>query len=75
VRLYADALMTSLVTFAVGGTFLSSQYNEMVWHFFGLTTALSFLADEQPSQAAAPVAAAVAIRPQPFAAALRGTPR
>jgi probable O-glycosylation ligase (exosortase A-associated) len=72
-RIYANAFMTSLVTFAVGGTFLSSQYNEMVWHFFGLTATLSFLADEQPSQATVPVAATVAIQPQPFAAALRGT--
>jgi len=72
-RLYADALMTSLVAGGVGGTFLSSQYNEMLWHFIGLATTLSFLAVEQPSQAAAPAAAPVAVKPQPFAAALRAT--
>jgi len=72
-RVYADALLTSLVAFAVGGTFLSSQYNEMVWHFIGLATTLSFLASEQPSQAAEPVAAPVATTAQPFAAALRAT--
>ena len=71
--LYANALMTSLVTFAVGGTFLSSQYNEMVWHFIGLSTTLSFLAAEQPS--VAPAAERVsALTPQPvFVGALRGT--
>jgi len=72
-RLYADALMTSLVAGGVGGTFLSSQYNEMLWHFIGLATTLSFLAVEQPSQSAAPAAAPVAVKPQPFAAALRAT--
>jgi probable O-glycosylation ligase (exosortase A-associated) len=54
-RLYANALMTSLVTFAVGGTFLSSQYNEMAWHFIGLGTALSFLAAEAPTSEAVAV--------------------
>jgi O-antigen ligase len=70
-RLYANALMTSLVTFAVGGTFLPYQYNEMIWHFFGLATTLTFLAEEQPVEVTAPVAAPVARPPQPFAAALR----
>jgi probable O-glycosylation ligase (exosortase A-associated) len=72
-RVYADALLTSLVAFAVGGTFLSSQYNEMVWHFIGLATTLSFLASEQPDQASAPLPEAIAVKPQRFAAALRGT--
>ena len=70
-RLYANALMTSLVTFAAGGTFLPFQYNEMIWHFFGLATTLAFLVEEQPVHVTAPVAAPVARQPQPFAAALR----
>ena len=39
-RLYANALLTSLVVFAVAGSFLSSQYNEMLWHFVGAVDAL-----------------------------------
>ena len=38
--LYANALLTSLIVFSVGGTFLSNQYNEMFWHFVGLSAAL-----------------------------------
>jgi probable O-glycosylation ligase (exosortase A-associated) len=72
-RLYANAMMTSLVTFAVGGTFLSYQYNEMIWHLFGLSTTLSFLASEAPVPAAVPVAVPAAIQPPAFVNALRGT--
>jgi probable O-glycosylation ligase (exosortase A-associated) len=39
-RIYGNALITSLAVFMTAGTFLSSQYDEMVWHFFGLSTAL-----------------------------------
>ena len=42
--LYANALMTSFTVFAVAGTFLSSQYNEMFWHFVALATALHGIA-------------------------------
>ena len=56
VRLFADALLLSLVVFAVAGSFLSVQYGEMFWHFVGLSIALVPLANE----AAAPVVA-----PQP----------
>ena len=38
--LYANALLTSLIVFSVGGTFLSSHYNEMFWHLIGLSAAL-----------------------------------
>jgi probable O-glycosylation ligase (exosortase A-associated) len=38
--IYANALLTSLIVFSVGGTFLSNQYNEMFWHFVGLSAAL-----------------------------------
>ena len=44
---YANALMTSLFAYAVAATFLSFQYNEMIWHFFGLTTALYTIAKQQ----------------------------
>lgn len=70
---YADGVLTSLAVFAVAGTFLSSQYNEMVWHFFGLSTALHILAFQpvpaaHSASAATPMASVrtgkfVAIRP------------
>jgi probable O-glycosylation ligase (exosortase A-associated) len=52
-RLFANGLLTSLLAFGVGGSFLSSHYNEMVWHFFGLSTALYVIAF-QPAVAVAP---------------------
>jgi probable O-glycosylation ligase (exosortase A-associated) len=51
IHIYANALLTSLVVFAVGGTFLPLQYNEMFWHFMALGITLTFLAQEQPSEA------------------------
>jgi probable O-glycosylation ligase (exosortase A-associated) len=63
-RIYADALMASLAAYAVGGSFLPFQYNEMYWHFTALGMALTFLAQEEPS--AVPAAATVpAASPQP----------
>jgi O-antigen ligase len=41
---YAVALQTSLIVFAVGGTFLPFQYNEMYWHLIGLGAALEAVA-------------------------------
>lgn len=70
-RIYANALMTSLASFAVGGTFLPLQYNEMFWHFMALTVALSFLAQEQtvpvPARAAVPALKSPAIARLPQA--------
>jgi probable O-glycosylation ligase (exosortase A-associated) len=40
----AIVLQTSLVAFLVGGSFVIFQYNEMLWHFLGLTIALERLA-------------------------------
>jgi putative inorganic carbon (hco3(-)) transporter len=40
----AVALQTSLAVFLVGGSFVIFQYNEMLWHFIGLTIALERLA-------------------------------
>jgi len=54
-RAYANALMSSLIVFAVAGTFLSVQYGEMFWHFVGLTMALVPLAQEETVRAVAPV--------------------
>src|SRR4030095_16334395 len=51
IHIYANALLTSLVVFAVGGTFLPLQYNEMFWHFMALGITLTFHAQEQPSEA------------------------
>ena len=41
---YAIAFETSLFAFMVGGSFVSFQYNEMLWHFFALTIALERVA-------------------------------
>jgi probable O-glycosylation ligase (exosortase A-associated) len=49
--IYANALTTSLIVFAVGGTFLSAQYTEMYWHLVGLTTALHLISRSETSTA------------------------
>jgi len=36
---YSNSIGISLVTYSVGATFLSAQYNEMLWHFFALAVA------------------------------------
>ncbi len=41
---YAVAFEASLVAFIVGGSFVSFQYNEMLWHYFALTIALERVA-------------------------------
>jgi O-antigen ligase len=41
---YAVALETGLVAFIVGGSFVSFQYCEMLWHFFALSVALERVA-------------------------------
>jgi len=70
-RIYANALMTSIIVFAVGGTFLSYQYNEMIWHFIGLGIALTFLANEAPSPVTEVEEAKTFAQPR-LAPALRG---
>jgi probable O-glycosylation ligase (exosortase A-associated) len=42
--LAAVALESSLIAFMITGAFLPSQYNEMFWHFIGLTVALKQIA-------------------------------
>jgi O-antigen ligase len=46
---YATALETSLTVFLVGCLFLPFQYNEMFWHYIGLTLALEKLVTEHNS--------------------------
>jgi probable O-glycosylation ligase (exosortase A-associated) len=41
---YAVGLESSLVAFIIGGSFVSFQYCEMLWHFFALTIALERVA-------------------------------
>jgi len=54
--LYATAMEQSLIVYAVAGTFLAFQYNEMAWHFMGLTTALHVIAlGHQPAVVESPV--------------------
>jgi probable O-glycosylation ligase (exosortase A-associated) len=45
---YALALEMGLVAFIVGGSFVVLQYNELVWHFIGLTMVLHALAVARP---------------------------
>src|SRR5689334_23670799 len=44
---YALAVETGVAAFLVGGTFVIFQYNEMLWHFFGLAIAIHRLAAER----------------------------
>ena len=41
---YAIGLESSLVAFMIGGSFVSFQYCEMLWHFFALSVALERVA-------------------------------
>ena len=43
-RTYAIALEASFAAALVGGSFVSFQYNEMMWHFVGLSIALETIA-------------------------------
>jgi probable O-glycosylation ligase (exosortase A-associated) len=47
----ARALEASLIVFLVGGSFVIFQYNEMLWHYIGLTIALAELATQLVSEA------------------------
>jgi probable O-glycosylation ligase (exosortase A-associated) len=76
IHIYANALLTSLVVFGVGGTFLPLQYNEMFWHFMALGITLTFLAQEQPSEATETVKPPAPAPLQPaFLSPMRGTMR
>jgi O-antigen ligase len=41
---FAVAIETGLVVFAVGGAFVIFQYTEILWHFLGLSAAISRIA-------------------------------
>ena len=47
---YAIGLEAALIAFAVGGAFVSYQYIEMLWHYFGLTMALEQVAFAQAAE-------------------------
>jgi probable O-glycosylation ligase (exosortase A-associated) len=64
-RHYANALSTSFLVFAAGGTFLPAQYNEMLWHFVGMAIALHVIASSAEAGPAAPVGAAASVAMQP----------
>ncbi len=62
----ALAVETGMVVFCVGGTFVTMQYNEMLWHFVGLGLVLRSLYDRELAAAkagavAAPLAQAVPV--------------
>lgn len=42
-KIYANALMSTLVVYAVTGSFIAQQYSEFAWHVFGLSTALHLI--------------------------------
>ena len=50
---YAMCLEMSLISYAVGGTFVITQYNELLWHVIGLTIALNMLAMAATNEAGA----------------------
>lgn len=69
---YAFAIEAALVVFAVGGSFVPLQYNEMFWHVMGFSIVLNGLAVEAMATVPAPAVAAVrepvsAWRPMPAA--------
>jgi len=53
--IFAAAIEAGLVSSAVGGTFVIFQYNEMLWHFFALSSVILHLARErQPATETVP---------------------
>jgi probable O-glycosylation ligase (exosortase A-associated) len=66
-RMFGNAMETSLLAYCVGATFLSFQYLEMIWHFFGLSIALhGILVKAVASERlTAPAVNPIAVRVQP----------
>jgi probable O-glycosylation ligase (exosortase A-associated) len=58
---YAIGLETALLAFIVGGSFVSFQYCEMLWHFFALTVALERVAVHERAAAFDTTAAEAAV--------------
>jgi hypothetical protein len=46
-RIFANALIASLAVYGVCSIFLSSQYNEMTWHLFGMANALAIISRKE----------------------------
>ena len=61
---YAMGLESALIAFMIGGSFVSFQYNEMLWHFFALTMALEAVAVKE-AEAERTRKAALAATPPP----------
>jgi len=53
---FALAIEMALVAFCVGGAFVPFQYTEMLWHLFGLSAALAFMAKQYSAVAEQSVA-------------------
>jgi len=51
-KLYGNAIISSLIVYAVTGSFLSLQYSEMTWHLFGLAAALHWVTKAEVAAAA-----------------------
>ena len=70
---YATGLESSFIAFAVGGSFVSFQYIEMLWHFFALAMALHQVAVNEAAamrlkaeaQATKPATPSAAATPEP----------
>jgi O-antigen ligase len=62
-RFYANGLMTGLIAFGVAGTFLPAQYNEMLWHFIGLSAALHMMATSEVPVSATSVVPSIDVPP------------
>lgn len=61
---FAFAVEAGIIIFCIGGTFLPIQYNEMAWHFVGLSIALHRLA-ALPLQAEESAVSPSPARPEP----------
>jgi len=48
-KIYANALISTLVVYCVAGSFLAQQYSEFAWHVIGLSTALHLIAIKETS--------------------------
>jgi len=48
-KIYANALISTVVVYCVAGSFLAQQYSEFAWHMFGLSTALHLIALKEVS--------------------------
>lgn len=74
--IYATHLQTSLMVFVVGGSFLSAQYLELVWHLLALVAALErIVANADPSVDQRQPAVVPTVRAQAIIPRFRPDPR